>query len=659
MAPPSWLTAAGRARRFLEVSAIATTNVYKCFNGLEQLMLAPPAFLREPWYNSFDDHEDVEPEMALLPAWQAYSSDIAVAQPREEAEDTLELELDELHSQNTLEDEGQPIDSQFAPIGSQSHRYVSEHKGGPLLRLPMDAPAYFYILTTYISYIILIFVGQTRDFFGKRFKPEQYRDFKERDGYAALNSDFDNFFFRRLKARIDDCFMRPITGVPGRYITLMDRVSHDYNATFEYTGTHTTTLNLSSYNYLGFAQSSGPCADDVHASISAYGISSTSPRLEAGTSDLTMEVEREIARFVGKEDAMVFSMGFSTNATSFPALVGPGCLIISDELNHASIRVGAKLSGAVVKSYKHNNMDNLEKVLRKAISQGQPKTHKIWKKILVVCEGLFSMEGSIADLPGLCRLRQKYKFYLFVDEAHSIGALGPRGRGVCDYFNIDPSEVDILMGTLTKSFGANGGYVSADKATIQKLRATNAAMLYGESSAPPVLMQILSSLRQITSTATGLERLQRITFNSRYLRLGLKRLGFIVYGHDDSPVVPMMVYHPAKVAAFSREMLQRGISVVIAGYPATTILTARVRFCVSAAHNKEDMNRVLKACDEIGDLLDLKYSTGIMGGIETLPEGTTLADVQKDKNTRVAVPPRWKLEDVLACGVQDAKLQLR
>jgi serine palmitoyltransferase len=121
------------------------------------------------------------------------------------------------------------------------------------------------------------------------------------------------------------------------------------------------------------------------------------------------------------------------------------------------------------------------------------------------------------------------------------------------------------MGTLTKSFGANGGYIAADRATIQKLRITNAAMYYGESTAPPVLVQILSSLRQITSTAAGLERLQRITFNSRYLRLGLKRLGFIVYGHDDSPVVPVILYHPGKLAAFSREMLKRGISVVMAG----------------------------------------------------------------------------------------------
>jgi len=217
------------------------------------------------------------------------------------------------------------------------------------------------------------------------------------------------------------------------------------------------------------------------------------------------------------------------------------------------------------------------------------------------------------------------------------------------------------MGTFTKSFGANGGYVAADKATIDKLRLTNAAFHYGESTSPPVLMQILSSLHQITSSPTGLERLQRITFNSRYFRLGLKRLGFIVYGHDDSPVIPVMLYHPGKLPAFSREMLRRGISVVVVGYPATPLLTARVRFCVSAAHNKTDMDRVLRACDEVGEMLDLKISTGSMGGIEALPEGTTFADFQNAENAgkkRKVVPPRWKLGDVLARGVQDAKCQL-
>jgi len=215
------------------------------------------------------------------------------------------------------------------------------------------------------------------------------------------------------------------------------------------------------------------------------------------------------------------------------------------------------------------------------------------------------------------------------------------------------------MGTFTKSFGANGGYVAASAPIIQKLRIINAAMIYGESPTPPVLMQILSSLRQITSTASGLERLQRITFNSRYLRLGLKRLGFIVYGHDDSPVVPLILYHPGKLPAFSREMLKRGISVVMAGYPATPLLTSRVRLCVSAAHNKEDMDRVLRACDEVGELLDVKFSTGSMGGIEPLREGFVASREDDLGGGEKAEPPRWKLEDVIEHGVEDALCQLR
>lgn len=418
-------------------------------------------------------------------------------------------------------------------------------------------------------------------------------------------------------------------------------------------------MNLSSYNYLGFAQSEGYCADTVEESINQLGISSASPRADTGTSDLAVHVEREVAKFVGKQDAMVFSMGFSTNATSFPGLVEKGCLIISDELNHASIRVGSRLSGAKIRVYKHNDMVDLERVLRQSISQGQdgPRQYRPWSKILIVAEGLFSMEGSIVDLPGLLRLKDKYKFYLFIDEAHSIGALGPRGRGVCDYFDIDPSRVDILMGTFTKSFGANGGYVAAEKHIIEKLRSTNAAMSYGESPTPPVLMQILSSLKLITGEVApgeGLERLQRIAFNSRYLRLGLKRLGFIIYGHDDSPVIPLIVYHPGKMQAFSHEMLRRGIAVVITGYPSTPVISGRARFCVSAAHNKEDMDRILSACDEIGDLLQLKISTGIAGGINAIEED----QVDGLDLTGAIIAPRWSLKDVLEHGVRDAKMQL-
>ena len=362
---------------------------------------------------------------------------------------------------------------------------------------------------------------------------------------------------------------------------------------------------------------------------------------------------------------MVFSMGFGTNANIFPALVNKGCLIISDELNHASIRFGARLSGASIGMFKHNDMKDLEAKLREAISQGQPRTHRPWKKILVVVEGLYSMEGSMCNLPGLIALKRRYKFHLFVDEAHSIGAIGPKGRGVCDYFSIDTKEVDILMGTLTKSFGANGGYIAADKAMIDKLRATNSGIFYGEAPAPAILAQISSALRIINGEIVpgqGEERLQRLAFNSRYLRLGLKRLGFIVYGHDDSPIIPVLLFNPAKMPAFSHEMLRRKISVVVVGYPATPLVSSRARFCVSAAHTKEDLDRVLTACDEIGNVLQLKFSTGIAGGALPPDEGMghppeKEIELRRKRSSRI-VPPRWRIEDVIRRGVQDVQSPL-
>ncbi|KFA61969.1 hypothetical protein S40285_07791 [Stachybotrys chlorohalonatus IBT 40285] len=579
--------------------------------------------------------------------------------------DTAGMEASTISFQPEELDRQRRSEAQFGPLTHPSHRYSSKSHGKPLAAPIEDEPPYFYLLTTYVSYLFLIILGHVRDFFGKRFgDKKKYQALMVQNGYAPLNDDFDSFYTRRLKLRLDDCFARTTIGVPGRYITLMDRKSDDFNMTYQYTGSYTETLNMSSYNYLGFAQSDGPCADAVEECVKRYGVTYCSPRADVGTSELALEVEREVADFVGKPAAMVFSMGYVTNASTFPALVTKGCLIISDELNHASIRIGARLSGAVIQSFKHNDMADLERVVRDAISQGQPRTHRPWKKILVIVEGLYSMEGTMCDLPGILALKRKYKFYLFVDEAHSVGALGPRGRGVCDYFGIDPSEVDILMGTLTKSFGANGGYIAAEKNIIEKLRCTNASTQLGESPSPCVLMQILASLKLITGElcpGQGEERLQRIAFNSRYLRLGLKRLGYIVYGHDDSPIIPIMLYHPAKMPAFSHEMLKRRISVVVVGYPATPLISSRARFCVSAAHNKEDMDRLLTACDEVADILQLKFSTGVAGGLEPLPDDVSPEEEEQWRREKgIAIkPPRWSLQDVFRSGVHDAKQPMR
>lgn len=190
---------------------------------------------------------------------------------------------------------------------------------------------------------------------------------------------------------------------------LNDRDSADYNRNFTMTGGSTRALNVSSYNYLGFASSTGGCADAVEACLRKYGPSGSGSRHDGSTTDLHVQCEKLVARFVGAEAAMVSSMGFATNSTTIPALVNKGCLIISDEFNHASIRFGARLSNASVRWFKHNDMHALEATLREAISQGQPRTHRPWKKILVIVEGLYSMEGSMVNLPLLLEIKERYK----------------------------------------------------------------------------------------------------------------------------------------------------------------------------------------------------------------------------------------------------------
>lgn len=531
---------------------------------------------------------------------------------------------------------------EYGQLTSKEHLYVSQHPVGEPLPMPIDdEPPYIIYIATYINYLILIIIGHIRDFFGKIFKPKEYEHLIEKDGYAPWYDGFESFYVRRLKTRIDDCFARPIHGAPGRFIKCFNRQLADSGNGYIYDGTSRECLNLSSYNYLGFAQSSGVCTDFALKCVDNYGTSACSSRIYSGTTDLHKQCEEVVADFVGKEDVIIVSQGYGTNANLFSSIADSKTLVISDELNHASIRFGIRLSGASVKVFKHNDMNALEKLIRNQIAQGQPKTHRPWKKIIIAVEGLYSMEGNMCNLPKLVEIKNKYKCYLFVDEAHSIGALGPNGKGICDYFQVDPNEIDLLMGTFTKSFGATGGYIAGDKNIIDKLRINYITQVYSELVPPPVLGQIISSLKVIKgdlNPGEGKERLQRIAFNSRYLRLGLKKLGFIVYGADDSPVIPLLLFLPAKMPAVSRMLYDMGIAVVIVSYPATPLISARARLCVSSALTKDDLDYVLAKISEIGDLIYLKFSSGIAGGSKIPGQ-----------------PPRWSIEDVLATNVEDCK----
>ncbi|XP_027015499.2 serine palmitoyltransferase 2 [Tachysurus fulvidraco] len=495
--------------------------------------------------------------------------------------------------------------------------HQTECNGGlyskPFIESFDETPMLVAVLT-YMGYGILTIFGYLRDFLrqSKIEKCHIAREREEQKDFVPLYQDFENFYNRNLYMRIRDNWNRPICSVPGAKMDLVERVSHDYNWTFSHTGRVVKdVINMGSYNYLGFAEKTGSCADAAAEVTLKHGVGVSSTRQEMGNLDRHEELEKLIARFLGVESAMAFGMGFATNSMNIPALTGKGCLILSDELNHASLVLGARLSGSTIRVFKHNNMQSLEKLLRDAVVHGQPRTHRPWKKILILVEGIYSMEGSIVRLPEIIALKKKYKAYLYLDEAHSIGALGPRGRGVVDYFNLDPTDVDIMMGTFTKSFGAAGGYIGGNKELIAYLRSHSHSAVYATSMSPPIVEQIFTSMKCIMGedgTTIGRDRIQRLAENTNYFRKRLREMGFIIYGNYDSPVVPMMLYLPAKIGAFGREMLKRNIGVVVVGFPATPIIESRARFCLSAAHTKEMLDTALSAISEVGDLLQVKYS---------------------------------------------------
>ncbi|KAF7997601.1 hypothetical protein HCN44_006172 [Aphidius gifuensis] len=465
----------------------------------------------------------------------------------------------------------------------------------------------FTAIITQIGFYILMIVGYINQLL---FEPNVARE-RNRKGYAPMYESYETFYLRYVYRRIRDCMNRPICSVPGAMVTLKDRVSRDHCWSFDFSGTKTPCINLVSYNYLGFAESTGSCAIQSKEAIKKYGITSNSPRLELGNMTIHKELEKLTAEFLGVEDAIVFGMGFATNSLNLPSLISPDCLVLSDERNHASVIVGLKLSGAVLRVFKHNDMDDLEKCLQNAIYNGQPNSGKAWKKILIVVEGIYSMEGSVVHLPEVIELKKKYKAYLYLDEAHSIGAMGKYGRGICDYYNIDPNDVDVLMGTFTKSFGSAGGYIAGNKKLINYLRVYSHAHVYAVSISPPIAQQVITSMKIIMGrdgTNNGRLRIKQLSRNTRYFRRRLEQIGVIIYGNEDSPVIPMLGYLYSKLTSTVRTLLTRRIATVGVAFPGTQMGLGRIRFCLSAAHTKEQLDYVLQNIEEVADLIGLRYS---------------------------------------------------
>jgi len=433
-----------------------------------------------------------------------------------------------------------------------------------------------------------------------------------------------DFYLQHMYKLYVDCFARPISGAPDACVDVVVRERpggdlfgpiHD----FKFTGQTRKCVNLSSYNYLGFGGVDEFCTPVARKAALELGWSTCGTRTEGGTQSIHRQLEDEVADYLGKEDALVLGMGFATNSTVLPALFeakagGKGMLVLSDELNHRSIVEGVRLSGTTVRAFTHNNMPALEKELKRAVEEGQPGSGAPWRKIFVVVEGIYSMEGDFCRLREIVTLKNRYGAYLYLDEAHSIGAVGATGRGVTELFGVPPSEVDVMMGTFTKSFGSAGGYVAASKDVIAALRRSAPGSIFAGGMAPPCAAQAIQALRVISGKEggkTGAQKLAAIRDNANFFRDELDKRGFKVLGDVDSPIVPVMIHHPWKLAALSRRCLERGIAVVVVGNPAVPVLYERVRFCISAAHTRDQLAKALDEITAIGKDIGLLFGLSI------------------------------------------------
>jgi len=478
-------------------------------------------------------------------------------------------------------------------------------------------PFWNSFLTYFGVLIVLQIYGGIQDILRTRFgqkREGEHQQQPDTKSFTPLYTSYEGFVIRNIYSRVKACFDKPICSVPGARLDLVTRKSKNdtYQIKYEYPGTiDKGKFNLGSYNYLGFANNTGSCADKAVAAIVNSAPVVCSTEQELGRNKCHNDLEKLTAEFLNVDEAMIFGMGFATNSMNIPALVNHKSLIISDQRNHASIVTGCRLSGATIQTFRHNDMDHLEEVIRKAVLRGNPKRYnRPWDKILIIVEGVYSMEGTICDLRRCVEIKKKYKAFLFLDEAHSIGALGETGRGCCEYWNVDHSEVDILMGTFTKSFGAAGGYIAGSHAIIQYLRNFNHGSVYAASMSPPVAAQAMQALKVIGWTEEGRRKIKQLAENSKFFRRKLTESGFVVYGDTCSPVVPVLTCEIGKLRRFQTQLVESGLAAVVVGFPATHMCENRARFCLTSAHSIEDLEKAVKIIRLVGDEVGVTYLAG-------------------------------------------------
>ena len=322
-----------------------------------------------------------------------------------------------------------------------------------------------------------------------------------------------------------------------------------------------------------------------------YGAGCAGSRFLNGTLDLHVELEKELAEFVGKDEALCFSTGFTVNSGVIPALLGPHDYVICDDRDHASIVDGRRLSMAKQLRYKHNDMEDLERKLQKCEENAVK---------LIVVDGVFSMEGDLCDLPKIIELKKKYGATVMVDEAHGVGVFGRQGRGVCDHFGLT-DDVDLIMGTFSKSLASIGGFIAADSAIIDYLRHTARTYIFSASNTPAATASALEALRILKREPERLEALWEVT---NYALKRFKEEGFEI-GDTQSPIIPLYVRDVQKTFVVTKRAFDEGVFINPVIPPACAPQDTLVRFALMATHTHEQVDRGIAALTKVFRELDI------------------------------------------------------
>ena len=346
-------------------------------------------------------------------------------------------------------------------------------------------------------------------------------------------------------------------------------------------------VNMCANNYLGLSDDPR-LMEAAKASYDRWGFGLSSVRFICGTQSIHKELERKLSEFLGMEDAILYSSCFDANGGLFETLLGPEDAVISDELNHASIIDGVRLCKARRWRYKNNSMEDLRRCLEEAKTAG-------CKVKLIATDGVFSMDGYIANLRGICDLAEEYDALVMVDDSHAVGFMGDHGRGTPEYCGV-MGRVDILTGTFGKALGgASGGYTAARKEIVDLLRQRSRPYLFSNTVAPAICAAALKTLEILTAST---ELRDRVHENARYFRAEMEKVGFDLLP-GEHPIVPVMLYDPKVANAFAARMLEKGVYVVGFCYPVVPKGRDRVRTQISAAHTKEDLDFAVRCFAEV------------------------------------------------------------